>query len=120
MQFEDDKNVDVDPYVAFRRRELRSTRKTRRTDPASVSRLRDIRDSLKKAKDLFELINQRERMRKEHLRLEHVIFESRVAIREMRRQLGLPEISQTVHHHQNHVLGSSKSHKVTFDRLYYQ
>jgi hypothetical protein len=53
------------------------------------------------ARVLVEMIYKREKIRKETLLLEHVIFEQRALVQEMKEQLGLPEelveVARTIH-----------------------
>ncbi|KAJ3187985.1 Enhancer of polycomb-like protein 1 [Gaertneriomyces sp. JEL0708] len=80
---------DTDPYVCFRRREVKQLRKTRRTDNQALERLRRLRDEMSKARDLLEMITQREAARKESIMLEHLVFEQRVLVRKLKKKLGI-------------------------------
>jgi hypothetical protein len=82
---------ESDPYVCFRRREIKTGRKTRRTDAQSLIKLRQLRAEMESARILLEMIAKREKMRKESLLLEHVIFEQKALVREMRETMGVSE-----------------------------
>lgn len=80
---------DNDPYVCFRRREVRQVRKTRRADQQSSERLRRLQAEMEQAKKLMEMVAQREQMRKEQLQLEWDIFERRCSVKDLKRSLGI-------------------------------
>ena len=82
---------ESDPFLCFRRREIKSTRKTRRTDAQSLHRLRQLKHEMDTARHIMDMIVKREKMRREALLLEHLIFEQRLLVQEMREKLGLPE-----------------------------
>ena len=50
---------DADPYVCFRRREVRQTRKTRGRDAQIVEKLKKLRLELEQARTLVQFVNQR-------------------------------------------------------------
>ena len=81
---------DSDPYVCFRRRELKPLRKFRRSDAQSLERLQSLRAELIKAKDILLLVASRENIRKEALALDVAIFEQRCVVRRLKKKLGLP------------------------------
>jgi enhancer of polycomb-like protein len=90
IKFEDNSEKDdTDPYVAFRRREVRQVRKTRRTDQQSSERLRKLVDEMEQAKALMELVVKRERLRKEALQAEWEVFEQRCKVKTIKRALGI-------------------------------
>ena len=64
LKFEDpnanEKENDADPYICFRRREIRQTRKTRRADSLGAERIRLLQKSLHYARDLVLSVCQRE------------------------------------------------------------
>ncbi|KAI9094350.1 enhancer of polycomb-like-domain-containing protein [Phlyctochytrium arcticum] len=80
---------DSDPYVCFRRREVKVLRRPRRTDTHSLEKLRRLRDEMHRAKTILELITNREAARKESIVLEHLIFEQRVLVRRLKKKLGI-------------------------------
>jgi enhancer of polycomb-like protein len=90
LKFE--RNVDTDdsdPYVCFRRREVRQARKTRGRDAQIVEKLKRLRVELEHARQLMHLTKQRELARKDQLALDRQIFEQRVAVKEAKRNLGI-------------------------------
>lgn len=89
LKFEDHEKDDSDPYVCFRRRELRQVRKTRRTDVLSIERLRRMQAEMETAKQLVEMIATREFTRKAALKSEWDVFEDRCAIKTLKRELGI-------------------------------
>ncbi|KAK5950541.1 Enhancer of polycomb-like protein 1 [Knufia fluminis] len=78
---------DADPYVCFRRREIRQTRKTRHRDLQSAEKLRKLRFELEQARDLLRMVKQREQARKDQLEIDKQVFEQRQAFRELKRKL---------------------------------
>lgn len=78
---------DGDPYVCFRRREIRHTRKTRQRDTLSADKLIRLRKELDTARNLLLLVKQREQARLEQLIAEKQVFEQRQAFRELKRKL---------------------------------
>lgn len=89
LKTEDNNKDDSDPYVCFRRRELRQVRKTRRTDTQSSEKLRRLRIELQAAKYLMKLVVDRERLRMEALQQDHDIFEARVKMKDLKRKLNI-------------------------------
>ncbi|KAK5106496.1 Enhancer of polycomb-like protein 1 [Lithohypha guttulata] len=81
---------DADPYVCFRRREIRQTRKTRHRDQLSAEKLLKLRRDLESARNLLLLVTQRERGRKEQLVIDKQVSEQRQAFRELKRKLKQP------------------------------
>ncbi|TPX58415.1 hypothetical protein PhCBS80983_g03138 [Powellomyces hirtus] len=82
---------DTDPYLCFRRREVKSVRKKRGrlADSQSLDKLRRLRDEMNRARQILELITNREAARKESIVLEHLIFEQRVLVRRLKKKLGI-------------------------------
>lgn len=80
---------DSDPYFCFRRREIKSLRKTRRGDVQSLDKLRRLRAEIEQARSILELIRKREELKKESLLLDRQIFDKRVEVRRMRKNLGV-------------------------------
>lgn len=80
---------DGDPYVCFRRREVRQVRKTRRTDAQSTDKLKRIRQELEIARGLVKDVLQRETMRKNQFEYERQIFEKRRTIIDLKRKLNI-------------------------------
>lgn len=80
---------DSDPYVCFRRRELRQIRKTRNRDAQSAEKLRKLRLELETARGLLLMVKRRETLRKETLEMDRLVFEQRQAFRDTKRKLGM-------------------------------
>ncbi|KAI5803217.1 enhancer of polycomb-like-domain-containing protein [Geopyxis carbonaria] len=80
---------DGDPYVCFRRREVRQVRKTRRTDAQSSDKLKRIRQELETARGLVKDVLQRETMRKNQFEYERQIFEKRRTMVDLKRKLNI-------------------------------
>lgn len=86
-----DETNENNPYVCFRRREIKMVRKTRRTDAQNMDRLIRLRNDLYKAQELLNTVLSRERIKREAVELEKAIFEGRCLIREMKRNLNEAE-----------------------------
>lgn len=80
---------DSDPYVCFRRRELRQIRKTRNRDAQSAEKLRKLRMELETARGMLLMVKKREQLRKESLEIDRIVFEQRLALRDTKRKLGV-------------------------------
>ncbi|OAL34381.1 hypothetical protein AYO20_06434 [Fonsecaea nubica] len=80
---------DSDPYVCFRRRELRQIRKTRNRDAQSAEKLRKLRMELETARNMLLMVKRREQLRKEALEVDQLVFEQRQALRDTKRKLGM-------------------------------
>ena len=80
---------DADPYVCFRRRELRQIRKTRNRDAQSAEKLRKLRIELEGARVILQLVKTRELRRKEMLELDRRVFTQRLEAKKMKRELGI-------------------------------
>lgn len=83
---QDDEN---DPYVCFRHREVRQTRKTRRTDQQSSERLRKLQAEMQQAKRLFEMVARREQLRLQNIQFDWDIFEQRCKVKALKRKLNI-------------------------------
>lgn len=80
---------EIDPYVCFRRREVRHPRKTRRIDILNSQRLRALHQELKNAKDLALLVAKRENVSLNWINDELKIFDQRVKIKNLKRSLNI-------------------------------
>ncbi|KDE06922.1 hypothetical protein MVLG_02809 [Microbotryum lychnidis-dioicae p1A1 Lamole] len=87
-QLDYDESNENNPYVCFRRRELKSSRKTRRSDAQNIERLTRLRNDLFAARALMLKVRERERLKLEAIELERKVFEVRVEARELKRRLG--------------------------------
>ena len=68
---------DADPYVCFRRREVRQTRKTRGRDAQVVEKLKKLRLELEQARLLLQSVIKRESLNKEDLEVSRKVFQER-------------------------------------------
>lgn len=75
---------DADPYVCFRRREVRQTRKTRGRDAQVVEKLKKLRNELESARQLVQLVRERENLNKENLEVGRKVFEQRRQLKEVK------------------------------------
>lgn len=82
-------NDDGDPYVCFRRREVRQTRKTRARDTQSTDRLRKLRKELEEARSLVQLTSLREITKRDVLSVDRMVFEQRVKLKDTKVRLGI-------------------------------
>ena len=90
LKFETGQDTDdADPYVCFRRRELRQIRKTRNRDAQSAEKLRKMRKELEDARQLLAMVKQREMIRKEVLNIDRALFQQRAEVKETKRKLGI-------------------------------
>lgn len=75
---------DADPYICFRRREVRQTRKTRGRDAQVVEKLKKLRLELEQARQLVQMIVQREQLNKEQLEVDRKVFEQRGELKKVK------------------------------------
>jgi enhancer of polycomb-like protein len=80
---------DGDPYVCFRRRDVRMTRKTRARDIQSTEKLRRLRKELEDGRQLVAVAYQRELAKRELITLDRQIFEQRAKVKDIRLRLGI-------------------------------
>ncbi|CAG8373953.1 unnamed protein product [Penicillium salamii] len=92
LKFETGQDTDdSDPFVCFRRREVRQIRKTRGRDAQSAEKLRRLRKELEDARELVALVRQREVARREMLAMERHLFKQRAEVKEMKRKLNIKD-----------------------------
>ncbi|KGO70695.1 Enhancer of polycomb protein [Penicillium italicum] len=92
LKFETGQDTDdSDPFVCFRRREVRQIRKTRGRDAQSAEKLRRLRKELEDARELVALVRQREVARREMLSMERQLFKQRAEVKEMKRKLNIKD-----------------------------
>ncbi|KAJ5107663.1 Enhancer of polycomb-like protein 1 [Penicillium angulare] len=92
LKFETGQDTDdSDPWVCFRRREVRQIRKTRGRDAQSAEKLRRLRKELEDARQMVALVRQREVARKEMLAMERTIFLQRSEVKDMKRKLNIKD-----------------------------
>ncbi|SCU78223.1 LAFA_0A05578g1_1 [Lachancea sp. 'fantastica'] len=78
-----------DPYVCFRRREVRQARKTRRIDYQNSHKLRLLQQQLQYTKKLALLVAKREQTTLDILKQDLRVFELRRDIKPVKRALGI-------------------------------
>jgi enhancer of polycomb-like protein len=90
LKFETNMETDEsDPYVCFRRREVRQTRKTRGRDAQVTEKLKKMRHELEQARRLMSMVKERETKRSECLAIDKMIFDTRLKVKEAKRNLGI-------------------------------
>lgn len=80
---------DTDPFVCFRRREARLTRKTRARDNKVAETLKRLRRELEDGRQLVLLSFEREMMKREVLHMDRAVFEERARLKQMKLRLGI-------------------------------
>lgn len=80
---------DADPFVCFRRREARQTRKTRQRDVQSAEKLKRLRKELEDGRQLIINSFERESLKRELLNMERMVFEQRQKLKEWKRKLNI-------------------------------
>ncbi|KAK4127491.1 EPL1-like protein [Parathielavia appendiculata] len=90
LKFEKHQESDeADPYVCFRRREVRQTRKTRARDVQSADKLKRLRKELEEGRQLVLAAHNRELLKAEILKADRAIFEVRTQLKEHKVRLGI-------------------------------
>ncbi|KAH6626844.1 enhancer of polycomb-like-domain-containing protein [Chaetomium sp. MPI-SDFR-AT-0129] len=90
LKFEKHQESDeADPFVCFRRREVRQTRKTRARDVQSADKLKRLRKELEDARQLVLAAHNREVLKAEMLKSDRAIFEVRAQLKEHKIRLGI-------------------------------
>lgn len=80
---------DNDPYVCFRRRDVRQTRKTRNRDVQSTDKLKKLRKELEEGRLLVLESHQCHIAKRDQIRTDRKIFEQRAKVRDIRLRLGI-------------------------------
>jgi enhancer of polycomb-like protein len=80
---------DADPYVCFRRREARQTRKTRARDNKVAETLKRLRRELEDGRQLVLLSYEREMSKRELLQLDRALFEERSKLKKIKTHLSI-------------------------------
>lgn len=75
LRYEDIGKLGADPYVCFRRRELKVPRKTRRSDAQITDRLKKLHLDLSSMQLMLQAAIKRDRYKREALTLEGELFE---------------------------------------------
>ena len=90
LKFEENEKDDSnDPYICFRRREVRLVRKTRRQDTVMSERIRRLKSEIQQARDLVAMVSTREKMREEALKAEKNVFLMRCKVKDVKRKLAI-------------------------------
>lgn len=107
------------PYIAFRRRtEKMQTRKNRKNDETSYEKMLKLKRDLSKAVNLLKLIENREKLKRDHLKMTVDLFEKRYDIGDFSGHI-LAEISALKHikPSNNYIsLPNSSQHRSQFDK----
>lgn len=82
---------DADPYVCFRRREVRQVRKTRGRDAQVTEKLKKLRKELEEVRYLMSRVKDREVLNRDNLALDRKVFEQRAMMKEAKRKLNIKE-----------------------------
>ncbi|CAK7267945.1 Enhancer of polycomb-like protein 1 [Sporothrix epigloea] len=90
LKFETHQETDeMDPFVCFRRREVRQTRKTRARDIQSADKLKTLRRELEDGRQLVTLSYEREATKRELLLTDRAVYEQRAKLKLMKIRLGI-------------------------------
>ena len=81
-----DETIDSDPYVCFRRRDIRATRKTRRTDNYSVEQMQRLQYELRDAHRLAQMTLEREVRKKALFTSQKEVWEAKWKLYETKRR----------------------------------
>lgn len=82
---------DTDPYVCFRRREARQTRKTRGRDTKVTETLKKLRRELEDGRQLVIYAYEREMLKRELLHQDRAVFEERARLKHVKTKLGIKD-----------------------------
>ncbi|CAK7264048.1 Enhancer of polycomb-like protein 1 [Sporothrix epigloea] len=90
LKFETHQDTDeIDPFVCFRRREVRQTRKTRARDIQSADKLKKLRRELEDGRQLVTLSYEREVTKRELLMTDRAVYEQRAKLKLTKIRLGI-------------------------------
>ncbi|CAG8450352.1 3621_t:CDS:10 [Gigaspora rosea] len=106
----DTKDEEDNPYVCFRRRELKPMRRTRRTETQSFDKLRKIRRDVHSGREIIVKVKTRERFKKQRIELNRKIFIKECDIKEMRKELGIQNSGASDSQQRNKSRKISASH----------
>lgn len=81
-----DETNDGDPYVCFRRRDIRATRKTRRTDNFSIERMQKLQVEMRAAHLLCSMVLRRETEKAAQVKAEKEVWEAKWKLYETKRK----------------------------------
>ena len=82
-------NDDGDPYVCFRRREVRQTRKTRARDVQSTEKLKRLRKELEEGRSIVKMVLSREQAKRELMKTDKEIFDARGELKAIKFKTGI-------------------------------
>ncbi|KAI9353642.1 enhancer of polycomb-like-domain-containing protein [Obelidium mucronatum] len=86
------KQDDSDPYICFRKRDLRPARKhTKRVDMASLDKLKKLHQDLIQVRNMLDHVSAREETRRELLAMDTAFFEKRCLVRRLKRTFGVAD-----------------------------
>ncbi|KAJ2979763.1 hypothetical protein NUW58_g7119 [Xylaria curta] len=80
---------DMDPYVCFRRREVRQTRKTRARDVQVADKLKKLRRELEDGRQLVVFAHKREALKRDLLQADKLVYEQRAKLKETKIKLNI-------------------------------
>ncbi|KAM0204503.1 hypothetical protein ACHAPA_006751 [Fusarium lateritium] len=80
---------DTDPFVCFRRREARQTRKTRARDNKIAETLKKLRRELEDGRQLVLVAYEREMVKRELMTMDRAVFEERARLKNIKLRLGI-------------------------------
>jgi enhancer of polycomb-like protein len=110
---------DTDPFVCFRRREARQTRKTRARDNKIAETLKKLRRELEDGRQLVLVAYEREMVKRELMTMDRAVFEERARLKNIKLRLGIKGededlVNQKVchpnaRHRQDHVARKANS-----------
>ncbi|KAJ1329120.1 enhancer of polycomb-like protein [Microdochium nivale] len=80
---------DMDPYVCFRRREVRQTRKTRARDNQVADKLKKLRSELEDGRRLVQFALRREELKRDMLKQDRAVFEKRAWLKQAKLRLNI-------------------------------
>lgn len=80
---------DGDPYVCFRRREVRQTRKTRARDVQSTEKLKRLRKEVEEGRSIVRLVLLRETAKRDLMNTDKEIFDARAELKAIKLKTGI-------------------------------
>ena len=90
---------DSDPYICFRRRELRLSRKTRARDAQITEKLKRLRMELEDARQLLMIVHAREMTKRDLLAADKQLFEQRSQVKKVKRKLEIEGDDEDLFNH---------------------
>ncbi|CCE62692.1 hypothetical protein TPHA_0D00480 [Tetrapisispora phaffii CBS 4417] len=102
---------DSNPYVCFRRRDVRLPRKTRRVDIVNTQKLRLLLQALRNTKELASLVAKREHTLLNLFDKETKVFEDRCNIKKLKRKFNIVGDEEDLINHKRKRVNISKKLK---------